>query len=349
MARVWAAMSGGVDSSVAAALLVEAGHDVTGVTMRLQGEDAPGGCCPSGSVRDAKRVCDLLGIPHYTLDMRDVFDSAVVEMFCEEYAAGRTPNPCIACNDSVKYGELLRRARLQDVDLLATGHYARISVDADGVAWLARAADRAKDQAYFLYRMTPEQLAHAAFPVGDLTKPDVRAQALARGLPTAMHAESQETCFVPDGDVRAFVRGRRPEAFEPGELVDGSGDVVGHHDGAVGFTIGQRKGTGVQRGTPAYVTQVLPGERRVVVGDRADLRVSTVWADHLAWRGGDAPRRVSGQVRYRGQEHRAIAGVEAGRLVVRFDSFVEAVAPGQAVVCRDGDIVLGGGEVGEAR
>ncbi len=346
MSRVWVAMSGGVDSSVAAALLVEAGHDVTGVTMRLLAEDSPGGCCPSGSVRDAKRVAGMLGVPHYTLDMRDVFDSAVVEAFCDEYAAGRTPNPCIACNDVVKYGELLRRAVREGAEYLATGHYARVALDSSGSPWLRRGADPEKDQSYFLYRMTPAQLASALFPVGEMTKTEVRAIAAAKGLPNASRPESQEACFVP-GDVRDFVRAHRPEAFLSGSVVDASGTVLGVHDGAVGFTIGQRRGVGIGGGERRYVTGIRPSQGTIVVGDAEELLADVAVADHAVWRGTEEPRRVVAQVRYRGAAHPATARLEGGRLVVRFDRPVDSVAPGQAVVCWDGDILLGGGEAGE--
>jgi tRNA-specific 2-thiouridylase len=216
MARVFVAMSGGVDSSVAAALLQQQGHDVTGVTMRLLAtEDEPGSCCSLDGVRAAKRVCDALGVPHYTLEFAQEFEREVIERYCDEYAAGRTPNPCIVCNDRMKFSELMRRVALQDAEFLATGHYARIVEALDGRRRLARGVDPAKDQSYFLYRMTPEQLDRTLFPLGGLTKPEVRELARIFALPTAERPESQETCFVPGDDVRAFVRERRPDAFVP--------------------------------------------------------------------------------------------------------------------------------------
>jgi len=342
-------MSGGVDSSTAAALLVDAGHEVTGVTMRLLGSDTPGGCCPSGSIRDAKRVCDTLGVPHYVLDLRDAFESTVVERFCGEYAVGRTPNPCIDCNDRVKFHALLVRALTNGAEYLATGHYARIEFDPDGTPWLARGVDASKDQGYFLYRATEPQLRHMLFPVGDLTKPAVRAYAESRGLPTASRAESQEACFLAGGDARSFVRSRLPEPFVAGPFVDGSGDEVGRHDGAVGFTIGQRQGMGLAAGRRLHVTALHPASGVVEVGERESLMARTVDADDIAWRGGDGSRRVTAAVRYRAREGSATATVAGGVLTLEFDEPVWAIAPGQAVVCWDGQRVLGGGSVREVR
>lgn len=348
MARVFVAMSGGVDSSTAAALLVEAGHDVTGVTMRLLAGESPDGCCSADGARSAKRVCDTLGIPHYTLDFADMFDAWVVERYCDEYAAGRTPNPCVDCNDRVKFSELMRRVMLQGADFLATGHYARVVRDDDGTPWLARGLDASKDQSYFLYRATPAQLEHTMFPLGELTKTRVRELARERGLPSAERPESQETCFVPDGDVRGFVRARRPEAFAPGPIVDESGVTVGRHDGVPGITVGQRRGLAVAAGERRFVTRVDPASATVTVGPRDDVLVRRVVASDVVWRAGDGPVRVSARVRYRGPESAATATLEGGRLVVELDDPVDAAAPGQALVCYDGERVVGGGVVEEA-
>jgi tRNA-specific 2-thiouridylase len=342
-------MSGGVDSSTAAALLVEEGHDVTGVTMRLLDEDAPGGCCPSGSIRDAKRVCDELGVSHYVLDLRSTFGTTVVERFCREYADGRTPNPCVDCNDRVKFHALLVRALTNGADFLATGHYARVELDADGVPWLARGLDPAKDQSYFLYRATEEQLRHLMFPVGEHTKAEVRAIASSRGLSTALRPESQEACFLAGTDARSFVRARLPDAFVPGPFVDAAGKRIGTHDGAVGFTVGQRRGTGLAGGDPLYVTGLRPSEGVVTVGAREDLSVRTIVADDVVWRAGAGRRAVSARVRYRAPEGSATAEVEGDRLVVEFEDPVWAVAPGQSVVCWEGTRVVGGGTVSEVR
>lgn len=345
MARVWVAMSGGVDSSLAAALLVEAGHDVTGVTMRLLDEDTLGGCCPSGSVRDAKRVCDLLGVPHYTLDLRASFARHVVDAFVDAYMAGRTPNPCIECNDRVKFDDLLGRALANGAEALATGHYARVATDG-GQPWLLRGADAEKDQSYFLYRCDESALARLLFPVGEMRKDEVRAAAAERGLPTAARTESQEACFLAGERARAFVRSRRPECAQAGDVVDRHGRAIGRHDGAVGFTIGQRRGTGVAQGGPAlYVTEVRPDSNEVVVGPPEELLSRTVLARCEAWRGGDGPVRVTAQVRYRSPEAPATAVRTGDVLTVTFDEPVSAVAPGQAVVCWDGIRVCGGGTV----
>jgi tRNA-specific 2-thiouridylase len=347
VARVWAALSGGVDSSLAAALLVEAGHEVTGVTMRLLPEDVPGGCCPSGSVRDAKRVCDHLGVPHYTLDLREAFEDGVITPFCDEYAAGRTPNPCVECNDVVKLRELLRRALENGADLLATGHYARVTRDLAGEPWLESGADEAKDQSYFLYRATSDQLAHLVLPVGEMLKSDVRAAASERGLPTAGRPESQEACFLAGVRTREYVRERRRDAFVAGEVRDAGGRVLGHHDGAAGYTVGQRKGLAVTGAGPTYVLSTRPTEGVVVVGPRAGLQVSRIVADRVVWRGGSAPSRVTARARYRSPGTAATAHIQGQHLVVDLDSPVAAVAPGQALVCWEGTRVVGGGRIRE--
>jgi tRNA-specific 2-thiouridylase len=333
---------------VAAALLVRDGHDVTGVTMRLlPGDDPVEGCCSSEGARSAKRVCDVLGISHYTLDFADVFAREVIEPYCDQYAAGRTPNPCIACNDRVKFSELMRRVALQDAEYLATGHYARIVRDEAGVPWLARGADASKDQSYFLYRMSPAQLERTLFPLGGLTKPEVRRIARSLGLPAAERPESQETCFVPDDDVRAFVRARRPEAFRPGEVRGPGGEVLGTHDGAAGFTVGQRRGLGVAGEERRFVTSVDVAQATVTVGPRSSLSASQVVAHEAVWRGGAAPLRLSARVRYRGPEPFGTAECDGERLVFRFEEPVDAPAPGQALVCYDDDRVIGGGVIGE--
>jgi tRNA-specific 2-thiouridylase len=348
MSRVFVAMSGGVDSSVAAALLVSDGHDVTGVTMRLlAGEDDTGGCCSLEGARSAKRVCDTLGIPHYTLEFSKEFEHEVIERYCDEYAAGRTPNPCIVCNDRIKFSELMRRVALQEAEYLATGHYACIVEDGAGARWLARGVDPAKDQSYFLYRTTPEQLERTMFPVGGLTKPEVRQAARSFGLPTAERAESQETCFVPGGDVRAFVRGRRPDAFVPGEIRAATGAVLGAHDGIPGYTVGQRRGLKLPGPERTFVTAIDAGSATVTVGPKGSAVVRTVVASDPVWRG-SAGRRVTARVRYRGPESPATATLEGDRLVVGFDGEIDPPAPGQALVCWEGELVVGGGVIEEA-
>lgn len=350
MARVFVAMSGGVDSSVAAALLVRAGHDVTGVTMQLwPSGDAEGGCCSVDATRDAKRVCDSLGIAHYTLNFREFFETAVIEPFCEEYAAGRTPNPCIVCNDIVKFEELWRRVALQDADYLATGHYARI-VGRDGRSRLARGLDASKDQSYFLYRMSRDQLDRTLFPVGDLAKREVRSLAREFGLPTADRAESQEICFVPGGDVGAFLRQRRPEAFVPGEIVDATGQPIGTHRGTPSFTVGQRRGLGVGGGEGRrYVTAVDPASATVTVGPRLCLRVSRISVRDVVWTGDECEAELDVAVRYGSRPVAATVSLYHGAVTAELHEPVEGVAPGQALVAYDGDVVVGGGVIEEAR
>jgi len=346
MARVFVAMSGGVDSSVAAALLLEQGHDVTGVTMQLwPSSDIEGGCCSVSAIRDARRVCDLLGIPHYQLNYRDVFERDVVTPFAEQYAAGKTPNPCVVCNDRVKFADLLAKVAAQGADCLATGHYARIQRDAMNVPWLARGVDPGKDQSYFLYRLTRAQMEHVLFPVGELHKTDVRAMAERFGLPTARKAESQETCFATDGDYVPVVAQRAPRALVPGDIVDVSGAVLGRHEGIAHYTVGQRKGLGIGgTGDPLFVVRLDPTLNQVIVGPREALAVSRVVASELVWHGA-SPTVVGAAVRYRMEARDATATVHGDRLTVDFAEPLFGVAPGQSVVCYDGDRVLGGGVI----
>lgn len=349
MARLWVAMSGGVDSSVAAALLTEAGHDVVGVTMQLwPSGEAEGGCCSVTAAYDAARVCDSLGIPHYALNFRDVFDENVIRPFCDDYARGMTPNPCVACNDRVKFSELLRRCLADGADGLATGHYARIVPDDCGAPWLARAADATKDQSYFLYRMTAQQLRHVVFPVGDLTKGEVRRIAAERGLPTAAARESQDVCFVPRGDYEAFFSKRCPEALERGPVVDASGAVLGRHEGLGLYTIGQRRGLPGGAPHPRYVVRIEADTNTVVAGYEADLASWRLVARDAAWRGLDTCR-AGVQIRYRTAETPARVTHSGGSLDLELDEPVVGAAPGQAIVCYAGDRVVGGGTIWETR
>jgi tRNA-uridine 2-sulfurtransferase len=345
VARVFVAMSGGVDSSVAAALLLERGHDVTGVTMQLWPSSAEeGGCCSVSAIRDARRVCDLLGIAHYTLNFRESFEREVIARFAEDYAAGRTPNPCIVCNDTLKFSDLLAKVMAQGADFLATGHYARIMRDSGGDPWLSRGVDREKDQSYFLYRMSQPQLEHVLFPVGELCKPEVRQIATRLGLAVAEKAESQEVCFAPAGQHAGVVQSRRPGALVPGDIVDASGSALGRHEGLAKYTVGQRKGLGIGGGVPLFVLALDAANNRVIVGSRDDLLVTRLSAVDTVWHGG-AEERVTAAVRYRMEPVPALARFNGTALEVAFDSPVEAVAPGQAVVCYQGELVLGGGVI----
>src|SRR5687767_12361288 len=278
--RIVVGMSGGVDSSVAAALLVEQGFDVVGVTMKVwtrpEADGAPrfGSCCGTEASEDARRVARTIGIPYYLLDMEREFDRAVIGRFTDEYRRGRTPVPCVACNTDLKFGSLLARARAWEATAVATGHYARITRDPhSGRHQLRASRDARKDQSDFLWPLTQEQLAAARFPVGDLTKEEVRETARRLGLLTADKPESQEICFIPDDDYRGFLRRRIPEAFRPGPIVDGQGAVLGRHAGLANYTVGQRRGLGLVAARPLYVTALDPARNAVVVGASEELEV----------------------------------------------------------------------------
>jgi tRNA-uridine 2-sulfurtransferase len=351
--QVLVAMSGGVDSSVAAALAVEAGWDVTGVHLRLA--DTPAhlqvqgkGCCTVADADDARRVAGTLGIPFYVWDMAEEFRRAVVDDFAGEYAAGRTPNPCARCNERVKVVGLLRRARALGFDALATGHYARVE---DGC--LYRAADPAKDQSYVLYMLGPAELDHLRLPLGRMTKPEVRATAARLGLRTAAKPESYDVCFVPDGDTAGWLErrlGRRP-----GQVVDTDGQVLGSHQGAYRYTVGQRRGLGIAAATPRYVLRVEPAAARVVVGERAELAIGAVELERASATDGRGLRPGHAGVRLRAHGREVGCQVvplgpedgaeEGARARLDLEEPVAAVAPGQAAVLYDGDLVLGGGTV----
>lgn len=341
--KVMVAMSGGVDSAVAAALLVEQGHDVVGVHLKLHDHAAPDpgarSCCGLDDALDARRVADRLGIPFYVFNLKDAFEKAVIDDFVDAWVTGRTPNPCVQCNGVVKFGAMLQRALALGCDRLATGHYART----DGRS-LFMAADRAKDQSYFLWPVRPEALERTLFPLGDLTKPEVRAIARRHELTVADKPESQEVCFVPDGDHGAFVAAHRPDVDASGEIVDTAGRVLGHHDGTWNFTVGQRRGIGVALGVPAWVVRIEPETRRVVVSvdPRAGHHASFEAADVL-WRDRPAPVDVvTVRVRHRGALHPCTV---ADGDVVRFVEPARAVAPGQSAVFYVGDRVIGGARI----
>jgi tRNA-specific 2-thiouridylase len=344
--RIVAAMSGGVDSSGAAALLAEQGHEVVGVTLKLLERAETGfGCCGSpADVDDAKRVCEKLGIPHYTVDMAELFAKKVIRPFVEAYLSAQTPNPCVECNRSVKHGHLIALAEAWNCEAVATGHYARVE---DGR--LLKAADADKDQTYFLHGLTKKELSKALFPVGGLTKSQVREKARALGLRTADKAESQEICFVPGRDVRAFVEAHAPEgASRSGAVKDTAGKELGRHSGLAGFTVGQRKGLGVTAPEPKYVVALEAETNTVVVGSNEETMTKAIVVDAMNWIEPPPPDgRVAARIRHRHAPAMAtISGLTGGgehRLV--FDEAQRAPAPGQSVVYYLGELVLGGGVI----
>ena len=347
MSRVVVGMSGGVDSSVAAALLVEQGHEVVGITLHLAGSASR--CCSLDDADDARRVAEALGIRFYVANETERFQREVMQPFADDYLAGRTPIPCVACNRVFKFERLLGRARALGADAVATGHYARIRNDpATGGPRLLRARDERKDQSYFLWDLDPESLARARFPLGELTKEEVREKARCLGLATADKPESQEICFVPDGDYARVVEALRPEALPgEGEIVDGQGRVLGRHGGVHRFTVGQRRGLGLAGGDRLYVRALEPGRNRVVVGPVDELDVSGAEIEGVRWTAGRPPAApVQARVRIRYRHEGAEARVEPvapGRARVGFSKPVRAVAPGQSAVFYRGDEVLGGG------
>jgi tRNA-uridine 2-sulfurtransferase len=347
--RVLAAMSGGVDSAVAAARMAEAGHDVVGVHLALSRNpqsyrSGARGCCTIEDSRDARRAADVIGIPFYVWDLAERFHADVVEDFVNEYAAGRTPNPCLRCNEKVKFSAVLERALALDFDAVATGHYARIA-DTPSGRELHRAVDPAKDQSYVLGVLTQHQLAHAFFPLGDTVKTEVRAEAERRGLAVAAKPDSHDICFIADGNTPGFLSEHLGET--PGDIVDAAGNKLGEHKGTHSFTIGQRKGlrigTPAADGKPRFVLDISPVDRTVTVGSREELAVEALTASKPRWCGPAPTDRmtVKAQLRAHGDEVPVTAWLDGDRVQVEFTEPTAAVAPGQAVVLYDGTRVIG--------
>lgn len=361
--RVVVAMSGGVDSSVAAALLLERGFEVIGITMRLGTQDSDDhnparlSCCSIESVEDARRVAGQLDIPFYAVNFETIFEEEVVDYFCSEYSAGRTPNPCIICNEKLKFGKLLHIAHELEANYVATGHYARISRDTEsGRHILRKGVDARKDQSYALFSLTQDQLKHILTPLGNYTKPEVRRVAESLSLRTAQRPESQELCFISDDDYGRFLRERIADSVQPGPIIDMAGNVVGQHQGIQFYTIGQRKGLG-SFGKPMYVVKIDAQANAIVIGTNDDLlmdRLTASGANFISIPELDKPTKVTVKIRYNDPGAAATVSplsddsshgpcVHGGRFEVIFNQPRRAVTPGQAVVLYDDDVVLGGG------
>jgi len=354
------AMSGGVDSSVAAALLKQEGYEVVGMMMRLwsepgQGPGAPmNRCCTPDQLADARRVADALAIPFYVVDVKDYFRRRIVQFYIDQHALGRTPNPCVECNREIRFGYLLDRARALGADYLATGHYARVEMAAGGQGGyrLLKAVDDGKDQSYVLHVLGQEELAQVLFPVGRYTKTEVRQIAAELGLPVARKSESMDLCFLGDGDYRRFLAEYAPQAIRPGPIVSSAGDLLGEHEGLPFYTIGQRKGLGISAGEPLFVLRKDAERNTLVVGTREELGQTTLLVRGVNWVAGGPPAGpVSGgvKVRYKAPAAPAtVAPLPGGGARVVFDAHVYGATPGQAAVFYDGDEVIGGGLIADS-
>ncbi|MDY6848151.1 MAG: tRNA 2-thiouridine(34) synthase MnmA [Geoalkalibacter sp.] len=352
--RIVVAMSGGVDSSVTAALLKEQGHEVIGMTMQIWDYSrfaAPDGetfgtCCSLDDVHDARRVAEGLDIPFYVINFEEAFQRQVIDHFCDEYFSGRTPNPCVMCNQRLKFDLLLRRARELEADALATGHYAIIEPDADDCFVLRKGRDQGKDQSYFLFTLTPEQMARVMFPLGGMTKEQVREHAARFDLRVAEKAESQDICFVPDGDYVRFLEEERGAGKLNGEIVHVCGKVLGRHRGTYRYTIGQRRGLGIAWSEPLFVTGIDVEKRQVIVGEKSHLHRDRLTVRECSWHidPPEKPLQAACRIRYRHREVPAqIRTLPDNRAEVVFSQPQQGITPGQAAVFYDGDRVLGGG------
>lgn len=349
--RVIVAMSGGVDSSVTAALMADAGYDAVGVTLQLYDHGAAlakkGACCAGQDIRDARRVADAVGIPHYVLDYENRFREEVIDDFADSYLRGETPIPCVRCNQTVKFRDLLATAKDLDGDVLVTGHYVRRVLGANG-SEMHRARDLSKDQSYFLFATTREQLDFLRFPLGDLDKTQTRELATRYDLPVADKPDSQDICFVPNGNYADLVEKLRPGACDPGDIIHVDGRVLGQHEGIIRYTVGQRRGLGVSSADPLYVVRVEATTRQVIVGPRSALLVSEIHVDDMNWLGSDQlpDDGLAVEIKIRSASTPCAARVYSdgdGKFRVLPDAPLDSVAPGQACVFYQGDRVLGGG------
>lgn len=351
--KVVIGMSGGVDSSVAAYILKEQGYDVIGITMQVwpsdeEYEEREGGCCSLSAVNDARRVADKLDIPYYVMNFKEVFEKKVINYFIDEYIAGRTPNPCIACNRHIKFDELLKKALALGADYVATGHYAKVVKDEEtGRFILLRPEDKRKDQTYALYNLTQEQLSHTLMPLSEHTKDEIRKIAEEIGLPVAHKKDSEEICFIPDNDHGNFIKKWVPKKVKPGSFVDKSGKKLGTHKGIVYYTIGQRKGLGLALGKPVFVSEIIPETNTVVIGDEGEIFKTTLIAGDLNFIPFDKlekEMKLAAKIRYNSKESPAtIKPVSDDEVMVVFDIPQRAITKGQSVVFYDGDVVVGGG------
>ncbi len=343
MEKILVAMSGGVDSSVSAALLKDKGYEIAGATMCL-GVSTPAGpkkCCGPKEIDDARRVCTALGLRHYVFDFSEDMEALVIANFLSEYEKGRTPNPCIECNRHLKFRILLKKAQALGFDGIATGHYARITLHDDHY-FLQRPSDRKKDQTYFLYCIKKDDLQHTAFPLADYTKDDVRTLARQLRLPVAEKPESQDICFIPEKGLHAFLEARLPESA-PGDIIDTAGRVLGRHRGICFYTIGQRQGLGISARNPLYVTALDPAGNTVIVGDKNCLKAKGLVAGSINMLSDSVPHQASAKIRYGHKAQACSFSVSGDELTVSFLEPQEAVTTGQSVVLYDGDVVLGGG------